>query len=292
MLADVSTARAGFEMSDFRQNRKTSAGEALHRDLCPIIVLAWVEGRRVRDRGRLDQADGVTLMLLKVSDKIRECLAHAADARERANAATDPSRKADLLDIEQRWLRLVESYRFVEQADRFLEEAHALRQPSVAEIPAQSAVSAAPKGASLAELLEVLVYTAIEQAGGKARAAFYLADEAGAKLHHIIGMTPSYARCVDGFEIGPQSLACGLAACRRQAIITADVSAEPRWQPWLWLAQEFGYRACWSFPVETPEGKIVGTFAMYFNEPTEATPRDLDLASALTRAAGTIISRH
>jgi len=231
-------------------------------------------------------------MVLKVSDKIRECLARAACAREHANAATDPSGKAHLLEIEQIWLRIVESYRVVEQVDRFLEGAHALRRSSAAEIPAQAAASAARKGASLAELLEVLVHTAIEQAGGKARAAFYLVDDAGGRLHHITGMTPSYARCVDGFEIGPQSLACGLAASMRQAVITPDVSAEPRWQQWLWLAQEFGYRACWSFPIETPAGKIVGTFAMYFSEPTDATSRDLDLASALTRAAGTIISRH
>lgn len=69
-------------------------------------------------------------VLLKLSDKISECLAYAADARERANAATDPSLRADLLDMELRWLRLVESYRFVEQASRFLEDSHLARIPS------------------------------------------------------------------------------------------------------------------------------------------------------------------
>ena len=68
-------------------------------------------------------------MLLKLSDKMSECLAHAAEARQRANAATDPARKADLLDMELCWLRLVESYRFVEQASRFLEDGHRARIP-------------------------------------------------------------------------------------------------------------------------------------------------------------------
>ena len=76
-------------------------------------------------------------MLLKVSDKISDCLARAAEARERANSATDPGRRADLLDMELRWLRLVESYRFVEQADRFLADAYAWRPPT-AEKPTQS----------------------------------------------------------------------------------------------------------------------------------------------------------
>ena len=150
----------------------------------------------------------------------------------------------------------------------------------------------AENGASLAELLKVLVRTAIEQAGGKARAAFYLADAEGNALHHITGMPQAYARYVDGFAISPESLACGLAAAMRHPVITPDVIAEPRWKQWLWLAKEFDYRACWSFPIETPGGKVVGTFAMYYEEPTEATPRELELASALTRTDATIISKH
>jgi len=153
-------------------------------------------------------------------------------------------------------------------------------------------LSAAGNGASLADLLEVLVHSAIDLSGGKARAAFYRANANGSQLHHITGMPQAYARHVDGFVISGQSLACGLAAFTRQPIITPDVIAEPRWKPWLWLAKEFDYRACWSFPIETSAAKLVGTFAMYYKEPTAATPRDLDLASTLTRSAATIISRH
>lgn len=74
-------------------------------------------------------------MLLKLSDQISECLSLAADARERANVVTDPRRKEDFLDMERRWLRLVESYRFVEQAARFLEDSDAARSPSTQKLP-------------------------------------------------------------------------------------------------------------------------------------------------------------
>ena len=121
------------------------------------------------------------------------------------------------------------------------------------------------------------------------RAAFYIAD--GAKLHHVAGMPQAYARCVDGFAIGPQSLACGLAAATGQSIITRDVTEEPLWKPWLWLAEQFDYRACWSFPVETSSGKIVGTFAMYFKKPRDPTERELDFAATITRTAAIAMSR-
>lgn len=52
------------------------------------------------------------------------------------------------------------------------------------------------------------------------------------------------------------------------------------------------FRGCWSFPIQTQTGKSVGTLAMYYRQPREATPRDLSLASAITQAAAIIISWH
>jgi hypothetical protein len=66
----------------------------------------------------------------------------------------------------------------------------------------------------------------------------------------------------------------------------------PKPTPGTWTAFQLAlsrWRACWSFPVETSAGKILGTFAMYYKEPREATQRDLDLATTLTRAASLII---
>jgi GAF domain-containing protein len=134
-----------------------------------------------------------------------------------------------------------------------------------------------------------LVRAAMQQTEGEARAAFYIADGEGIALHHITGMPKAYAPHVDGFPIGPESLACGLAAGIGRPIITRDVIEDPLWKPWLWLAKEFEYRACWSFPVESSTGKILGTFAMYYKKPREATQRDLDVAATLTRAASLII---
>ena len=233
------------------------------------------------------------------SVKISKCLTHIAELRERARADADPASKVELRDLELQWMAVVDSYQMVEQSGRYLKDLRA-RRSAPKEPRAQTAgtiwptsrrleVSPAANGASLADLLEVLVCTAIEHAHGNARAAFYLADAAGLQLHHVIGMPGCLSRCVDGFAIGTQSLACGLAAATGQSVITPDVSKEPRWEPWLWLAKDFDYRACWSFPVAISSGKVLGSFAMYYKEPREAAVRDLDLASALTRTAATII---
>ncbi|MGN6561464.1 MAG: GAF domain-containing protein [Thermomicrobiales bacterium] len=156
----------------------------------------------------------------------------------------------------------------------------------------KEAFQAAVNNAPLADALGVLVRTAIAQAGDDARCAFYAADADTATLRHIVGMPATYARCVDGFKIGSDSLACGLAVYTGRPVITADITREPRWQDWLWLAEEHAFRACWSFPIETLAGKVVGTFAMYYHEPRAASAHDLESAAILTRAAAIIISRY
>ncbi len=156
----------------------------------------------------------------------------------------------------------------------------------------QAAYRAAIDGAPLAESLGILVDTARTQCGNGLRSAFYLTNPGSTVLQHVIGMPEPYAQVVGGIRIGPDSLACGLAVFTGQPVITADVRKEPRWQPWLWLAEEHGFRAVWSFPTETAAGRILGTFAVYFREPREATPRDHAFAAALTQTAAIIISQH
>ena len=59
-------------------------------------------------------------MLLRLAENIRQCLDHAAEAAERARSQQNPERKAELLELERAWLRLAESYRFVEQLELFI----------------------------------------------------------------------------------------------------------------------------------------------------------------------------
>src|SRR5262245_49629824 len=168
----------------------------------------------------------------------------------------------------------------------------ALRESEVWLAAQKEAFQAAVNGASLETSPSILVRTAIEQWGTDVRCAFYVADATGAELYHVTGMAKPYAECVDGFKIGPDSLACGLAVYTGQPVITVDVTNEPRWRPWLWLAERYQFRGCWSFPIETVAGQVVGTFATYFVSPREATSRDYTVAAVLTRTAAIIISRH
>jgi len=59
-------------------------------------------------------------MLQVLAEHIGACRNRSTEARQRANEATDPSMKADFLQMEQRWLQLAQTYEFVQGVEAFL----------------------------------------------------------------------------------------------------------------------------------------------------------------------------
>src|SRR5437879_2419062 len=50
-----------------------------------------------------------------IDDNFKKCLDRAANARSRAEEATDPARKAEYLRLESNWIQLARSYEFAKR---------------------------------------------------------------------------------------------------------------------------------------------------------------------------------
>jgi hypothetical protein len=57
------------------------------------------------------------------SVQTRRCIECAAAARERADSTLDPYLKQGFIDLEDRWLRMAESYQLVARLDQFIASA-------------------------------------------------------------------------------------------------------------------------------------------------------------------------
>src|SRR3989442_2798916 len=100
-----------------------------------------------------------------------------------------------------------------------------------------------------------------------------------------------YLDAIDGVAIGPTGGSCITAAYRVAPVVVSDIAADPLWADYRDLPLAHGLRACWSAPIISSEGKVLGTFAMYFREPRSPSPQDLYVLEQVASLAAVSI-RH
>ena len=66
---------------------------------------------------------------------------------------------------------------------------------------------------------------------------------------------------------------------------------DPLWEDFRELAATHGYRSCWSTPILSHQGAVLGTFALYSTTVREPTAVETGLIDAATRIAGIAIER-
>ncbi len=144
-------------------------------------------------------------------------------------------------------------------------------------------------GGSLAETLHALVQIIEEQWPGM-QGLVLLLDEDGKHLHIGASVTlpEEYIQSIEGLEIGPMVGSCGTASYYGKRVIVEDIVNDPRWDGLRDLAVKYGLGACWSEPVISSTGRVIGTFAMYYRHrrsPTEAELRTIEVGAHLAGVA-------
>jgi diguanylate cyclase (GGDEF)-like protein len=80
-----------------------------------------------------------------------------------------------------------------------------------------------------------------------------------------------YSDAIDGTLIGPMVGSCGSAAYLGEPVEVVNVKTDPRWADYKDLALTLGLKACWSSPIKSHDGHVVGTFAFYFRRSRPAS---------------------
>ena len=129
--------------------------------------------------------------------------------------------------------------------------------------------SGEPLPAILKAILQV-----VERENPKMLCSILLLDYAGKRL--LTGTASSlphfYNEAIHGVEIGIGVGSCGTAAFINERVIVENIQTHPYWVAYKELANRAGLAACWSEPIRSTKGKVLGTFAIYHhnvNHPTE-----------------------
>lgn len=158
----------------------------------------------------------------------------------------------------------------------------------------RSALELVVAGAPLSEILDVLTCAAEDGAGGTVKASVLILDEDGRRLRQ--GSSPSipseFSRAVDGVEIGPLAGACGAAAFLKREVVVRDIETDPRWHCFKELALSHQLRSCWSQPIVSARGEVLGTLAVYRDEVWEPSAEERQSMELLLNTAALILDRH
>jgi PAS domain S-box-containing protein len=148
-------------------------------------------------------------------------------------------------------------------------------------------------GAPIEMVFETLANTVEEHAPG-ALCSLLLLSPDGKRLRHAAApsLPDAYNQAIDGTEIGPAVGSCGTAAYRREEVVVEDIATDPFWADFRDLPLSHGLRSCWSTPILSSAGEVLGTIAVYYREPGSVREHDRALVGIATHLAGIAIERE
>jgi PAS domain S-box-containing protein len=149
-------------------------------------------------------------------------------------------------------------------------------------------------GQSMSEILEALCQL-VESTASGCYCSVVLVDASGTRLEH--GAAPSlpasFITSIIGRPVNVDSGPWAMAACLKQQVIATDLKSETRWATHAWCrtALSHGLQACWSTPISSTAGKVLGAFAIYYDEPRTPTPQHRALIDQFTNIASIAVER-
>ncbi|HUD42135.1 MAG TPA: EAL domain-containing protein [Dokdonella sp.] len=110
-----------------------------------------------------------------------------------------------------------------------------------------------------------LVCREVERIAPEVVASILSVDEQG-RLRPLAGpsLPDAYSDALDGVPIGPACGSCGTAAYRGEPVLSKDIATDPLWADFRHLALPQGLLACWSSPIKSSSGRVLGSFAFYY----------------------------
>ncbi len=147
--------------------------------------------------------------------------------------------------------------------------------------------------APLPEILKNVVLLMEAQIEGMVCSILVLTVD-GRRVRHgaAPSLPPAYVTAVNGAPIGPRHGSCGTAMFLKRRVVVTDVLTDPLWTDYLELARILDFSACWSTPIVSSRGDVLGSFAMYRREKRGPNTQETRLTQVATHIAGIAIERQ
>jgi len=153
-------------------------------------------------------------------------------------------------------------------------------------------LEAIANGTPLAETLKLMIAMAEAELPGSICTLQRLDREQGRLFNACASSLPdACTNAVDGLKIGPGVGSCGTAAFTATRVIAEDIASHPYWQAWRELTAAAGLRACWSQPIISSAGKVLGTLAIYYRSPRSPAANEIQVIELVASLAAICLER-
>lgn len=148
------------------------------------------------------------------------------------------------------------------------------------------------RGASLNEIMLQVIQSA-ESIYPNSMCSILLMDDDG--KHFLKGAAPGlpdfFNEAIHGVEIGIGVGSCGTAASLGERIVVEDIASHPYWENFKELSEAARLGSCWSEPIFSVSGKVLGTFAIYRQQPSVPDEQEIALIESAANLLGMAIER-
>lgn len=157
----------------------------------------------------------------------------------------------------------------------------------------QSILSKVALGVSLEDVLKNICLS-VEELFEDKSARCSILTLTGEQLFHSAApnLPVEYCQAINGIKIGPNVGSCGTAAYLKARIIVDDIASSVLWENYKSLALRFNLKSCWSSPIVSTQSEILGTFAIYHDEPKRPSPSDLELIDYFVNFSSIALEKH
>jgi len=104
-------------------------------------------------------------------------------------------------------------------------------------------------------------------------------------------MPQEYCDAVHGLKNGPNVGSCGTSTFLGVRTIVEDIQTDPKWENIKQHALPHGMRSCWSEPIKSSQGEVLGAFGMYYNHPGVPNKQESEDLESAARLAGIVMER-
>lgn len=182
------------------------------------------------------------------------------------------------------------AHQFDQMAQELYEQEQVTQRVMARQVGQYKILQLITAGRALLQTLTEVVLFSQRQIDGAVGSILLLAED-GKKISQCVApdLPAAYREAVIGMEIGPGVGACGTAMVEKQLVITSDITTDPAW---LAVRHAMGdLKVCWSYPIISSSGRILGSFALYYREAREVGEEQLLLSQMAAELAAVAIER-